>query len=396
MQDLNIGIQEALQRIVPPEGDASGDWRRVVREAGRRGKTARRTAIVATAASAVAAGVLLWPSTAPQGTILERALAAVGDGPVLHIIRQDETSQTLVELRTGARQELHGQTEIWYDADRRLVHQLDRLGGVVVSDDVRTLRRPPSDIVALGRRYRKALEDGSARVAGRGVVEGTPVHWITVQRKLLPDVADHRLHEWTQQVAVSDLTFKPIYTRETRDGDPAPFTEQRVLALDLLPAGQGDFTADEARSFAGAAIISGGWEPIELANAERLLGLAPLWLGQVFQGIPLAGLGRSEYAVMPKGAEKWDRTTGVGFFYGKLGPENHPDYASKPFVAIEEVPHLNPAFRGSAGGYVPPPGTALVFEQHAFLKRDGLYVSIDASDGQLALAAAAALVKPSR
>ena len=107
---------------------------------------------------------------------------------------------TAVDLRTGARTPVYGESEIWYDRDRGLVHDITRLGGAVGHESVShpTTEAPP-ELAALASDYRDALEQGTARVAEEGSVGGEQVYWIVYRQQLLPDWADGRNHEFSDR-----------------------------------------------------------------------------------------------------------------------------------------------------------------------------------------------------
>jgi hypothetical protein len=441
MQDL----RKALDRMEPPRAEA-GDWEAVLRDADARPtrRFLRPLAAVAAAAAALFALALFQPWDGENPTVLERALAAVGDGPVLHVVLRGEWGGTLVDLETGSRQPVHGENEIWYDTERGLVHSRSLLGGVVQYEEVYDPKEPPAELVALGTEYRQALEDGSARVAGQGVVEGEPVYWITFHSEMLPDSSDGKLHEWAQQVAVSRESFEPVATRETRDGEPGPGTRQRVLLLETLRSGEGDFTASEANSLEGT-MFKESREALALGQARDVLGRAPLWLGREYRGLPLVevwrkatAIGRQERirltgelarkaekcselrgreggrclrelgyrgsleirpdGVYTHGSATWEEErTAVVLFYGALGDEPStfrrdlvPRYDA-PHVAVTETTERIPFERG-AGRYVPPEGSLfLAAGGTGFLRSGDLHVAIDASSEELILSAARAL-----
>ena len=65
----------------------------MLRDGGRRGVGPwLALAVAPIAAISVAAAILAWPSTrpAPEPTFVERALAAVGTGPVLHSVLETD------------------------------------------------------------------------------------------------------------------------------------------------------------------------------------------------------------------------------------------------------------------------------------------------------------------
>jgi hypothetical protein len=428
----------------------------VLRDAGARRRPAllRPLAAVAVATAALFALALLQPWDSESPTFLERALAAVGDGPVLHVVLRGEWGGTLVDLTTGERRPVHGEHEFWYDPDRGLVHSIMRLGDVVEHEEVYEPRKPPTELAALGRDYRQALESGTARVTGDDVIEGERVAWITIRSELLPDSADGKLHEWAQQVAVSRETFKPVATRETRDRVPGPVgTRNRVLELETLPAGRGDFTASRPDTLTGT-LFRESRETIARDQAAKVLGQTPLWLGPEHMGLALTQISRAEtsaahrrqirltgaeaeavekcfelarrasrqlrpapragrrclralpygsVSVRPDGVYAdgpvvWRAEhVGVVFFYGAVGddPSTYredviPLY-DRPHVAITETTRRSP--RLPARSYVPPEGSLFVSVggRQGFLMSDGLYVAITAPSEELLLSAARAL-----
>jgi hypothetical protein len=443
-------LRDALERLGPTPA-VRGDWDAVLRDAHlpRRWLATRPLTAFALAAAALFALALFQPWGSENRTLLERALAAVDDGPVVHVVLRGEWGGTLVDLETGRRTPVHGENEIWYDPDRRLVHTISRLGESVQHERVYDPGEPPAELVALGREYRKALQSGSARVAGEGTIDGERVTWITIRSKMLPDSADGKFHEWAQHVAVSHETFRPIATRDTRDGRPGPGTVARVLKLEMLPAGQGDFTAPAGNSTDGMA-YSEGREPIAPDKAARALGRTPLWLGREHARLPFAQAGRTttrtgrqeETLLTGSAAEealacrarvermgsrtgpecesmrarrqalairgdkvyalgpiRWGKAqTGVAFFYGTVGddPSTFREGAvplwDRPHVALAETTSLMPGtLRG--GAYVPPEGSVFIGASGRVgsVRVDGVYVSIQASSEDLILSAARAL-----
>jgi hypothetical protein len=179
-------------------------------------------------AAAVVAGLLLT-TAAVQPSLVDRALAAVGDEPVLHaVVRQrQQPDTTLVELSTGRRTAVPRvmETEIWFDEERAREHTITRVTGEQTRDELATPQgvtsengpvwtcariaahpveatragvsckfsgdngttprhipeTPPSvDPALLGfvDGYRQALASGSARRIGEGIVDGQHVIWL--------------------------------------------------------------------------------------------------------------------------------------------------------------------------------------------------------------------------
>jgi hypothetical protein len=95
-------IADLLDELTPSYDDRRGDWERVAVAAGRRRRRRVGVSVVMAVVAAVALA-LAWPFHAQHGGFFDRALAAVGDGPVLHVVLRGDWGGTLVDLRTGER-----------------------------------------------------------------------------------------------------------------------------------------------------------------------------------------------------------------------------------------------------------------------------------------------------
>jgi hypothetical protein len=177
MQD----VKELIERLEPRPAE-HGDWDAVLRDAsaGRKATFIRPLAALAVAAASLFAVVLFQPWESDSPTLLERALAAVDDGPVLHVKLRGEWGGTAVDLETGERTPVYGENESWFDPQRNLVHSILTLGGVVQGEQLYEPLKRPEPLAALAEDYREALRSGRARVAGGGSVDGEPVTWITI------------------------------------------------------------------------------------------------------------------------------------------------------------------------------------------------------------------------
>jgi hypothetical protein len=440
----DTSVADALDELTPRYDDRPGDWERIAAAARRARRTRRSRAALPAAVALVAAALLLaWPFHARHGSVLDRALAAVGDGPLLHVVLRGDWGGTLVSLSTGERTPIYGEDEYWWNTDHPRVHLIERLGNAVQHDELYVPREPPRELAALGRDYRRALEDKTASVDGEGNVDGEPVAWVTIHRELRPDVADGKNHEWAQQVAVSRGTFEPVALRETRDGEPAPMTRQRVLGLQFLPKGTGNFSRPEQPSLEGRG-FSRGRRSIRLEDARVVLGREAVWLGREYRGLPLAEVDRETLwsgrrpevritgakataaircsklraqargcfrslalgsisirpdGVFTSGRFRWDdKENSVVLFYGSLGDD--PSAFRKDSVPLYDRPHVTVTettrasrFRPFVGSYIPPAGSIFIAanRQTGVLYRDGLHVTIEAADEQAILAAAHAL-----
>jgi hypothetical protein len=404
MTDESGQIQELLENAVP-RTDERGDWSRVVADsasASRRRLWALRGAIVVAVASLAAAGLLILPFGGDQPTLLERARAAVGEGSVIHLKLRGDWGPTLVDLSSGRRTPVHADTEVWYDP-RRGLHLITTLGGVPQWDALSPAGRVPpaqrEQYAGFATRYREALESGRARIVGSAEVAGRSVHWIRIHGEQLPDVADGRDHLFAHEVGVDRETFEPIFFRTTRDGKPPPGPGNltTVLEFELLPEGEGNFTPIRKHLIEDGTAMMFGWgDELTAEESASALGGRTLWLGRAFAGLQLGAIRALALGERPKGADSWNKTRGVAFFYGELHRDRNEELLpdrSKPHVIVEQAPELSRAWRGAPIGMNLPEGSLLVQTgaRFGFLRRNGIYVSIQARSERELLDAARAL-----
>jgi hypothetical protein len=391
-------LDELVPRRPPPE-----HWEAILTSAtasslGRRRWLVRTVPVVAVAA-AVAVLVLAWPfgGSGPSGTILQRAAAALGDGPVVHAVIQDGWGGTLIDLQSGTRTQIHGEEEIWYDPSRG-IHDVSLFDGIVQSDAV----YPPGKVSYLDKTfadiatgYRQALQNGSAHVLGPDVLDSTPVYWIRVDTQMLPDVADGKLHAWAHDVAVSQSSYQPVATRETRDGTTGPDGNSTILQIETLAAGEGNFTR-ETPNTNGVAMKSQPDGTLTTSEASAVLGLPALWAGQSAAGLDLAHI---EKTTVSEGYDQQSRTwatthTTVTLFYGQLAANSRlpgigTPAPTTPFVEVSASPTLFLGFQRGVSDYSPPEGSLLIVGGTiGIMQQDGLHLALEASREDLLLAVA--------
>lgn len=379
-----MDMKQAIERLTP-EPERLPNWDSVLRDArpSRARWAAPRLAIVAAVIGGAALiAVAPWKSGERAG-VLDRALAAVGDGPVSHLVIRTEWGGTLVDLQSGRREPLYHELEFWQNPDQGMV-RITRFGGQVQDRSTASGAGIEKPLGVLTSGYREALEDGRARVAGQGAVDGIPVYWIQIQREVLHDDGDGRDHVWAQEVGVSRDTYAPVYLRETRDGKLAEYTGARILLAEQLPEGSGDFRPQPRQAPTGVSFgIS--TESIDRGEAQRLLEGRAAWLGERFGGLPLAKIGTLTMRT------RADEVVGVHLTYGTLTNLNEPD-GSRPFVTIEQAPRRHAALERGIGPYHVPKGhVALTPGGHAYLFYRGTYVAIRAESEDQALSATRAL-----
>lgn len=439
-------LRKLVERIEPTPR-ARGDWDKVVSEArGRRRTLVRLGSGLAIAAAAVFGLALFQPWEGENPTLLERALAAVDDGPVIHAVLRGDWGGTDVDLKTGARTPVHGENEIWYDPERGRIRVASRLGETVIHDGAHERDRASPELIALGRDYKAALKSGSARTAGEDVIDGERVTWVVVLARMLPH-GDGKLREWTVQVAVSNETFKPVATQDFVDGGEAgKGSLQRVLKVEALRADEVDFGT---LSSGIEGPFNAGEDPTTREAVADVLGRAGVWLGEEHAGLRLARVGetfvrqgkQSETVLTGPAADdakacaeatrrgerpaseacrrvherrhgfsirgntvyrhgpvEWgEKKRGVSLFYGTLGDD--PSTYHKDLVPLETEPHLKLSVTTEipkmvvGGAYFPDEGTVFIGagNRQGNLRYDGLYVVISASSPELILSAARAL-----
>ena len=362
-------VAELLDTIVP-RYEGTGDWERVLRDAEvdrrpvrKRRRVQLRLAVSAALVAAIAVVVAFWPAGGSGPSVVERALAATGDGGVLHLVYESELPRALVDLETGERTEVRAEHEVWFDPQAGL-RETERFEGVVqfdVSLGADEMSEHASSIyTSLGASYRQALESGRATVVGEDVVEGTPVYWIRV-------AAGH-------DVGVSGDTFEPAYIRVTQGGTPAL---NRIVSYETVAAGSAPLEASAPKSLPDDLGTYGS--EIELADAATLLGRDAVWAGASLHGFPLDSVRELKLPA------KQGDIAGVSLVYGST--------QDGPHVEITEAARLADGLTMRVGvhGYAPPEGTALLAGPVALLRSNGLLVAIHAHDEETAIAVARSL-----
>lgn len=301
-------------------------------------------AVAATTAVAAAA-LLLFAATSVQPSLVDRALAAVGDEPVLHaVIRQTgQSSTTLVELSSG--RHITGRrvvrTEIWFDEERAFEHTIIRTTGEQTRDELSTpagitsetgpvwtcariaahpveatragvscnfsgengttprhVPEPPPTVdpalTGFVDGYRQALASGAARRVGEGTVRGRRVYWLEFR---LPDPdtnpRDPRV-DFRERVAVNSDTYRPLVIVPIMNG--AAGLAYDVLEIGTVARADADFSKPklippEERPTSASAHATG---ELDLAGTSQVLGTRALWAGPELRGLRLAAVQRQE------------------------------------------------------------------------------------------------------
>lgn len=384
-----------------------------------------RLGVLAAALAAVAALVLFSPWSGAGPALTDRALAALGDDPVLHVVTEQPNGIRYVDLATGKPRRLFERQEIWYDRGRGYVHTITRAAdGSLLDDELETpqggwtlggpildcswiaahpqeatklrvscnangdngtkphkVPRPvPTVDPVLGAflgGYRQALADGEATETGTGTLDGTPVVWLSF-----------RYGQETESVALDASTYRPLLVRGA--------SRYRIVSIETVDRSSADFerpTSTEAGRLAtGGGVVDQTRLAVDPAAAVQVLPGA-LWLGSSFQSLPLSGIERDTLRTRYTEPHSVTETgVGVELLYGAAASPGVPD-RTRPNVQLWESnqPQLS-YWWGFMRGGVPPAGMfATRGGAIGFLVRDGVYITVIASTPQLALEAARAL-----
>jgi hypothetical protein len=239
--------------------------------------------------------------------LVGRALAAVGQGSVLHaVITSDVPNETIVTLSSGAERPVPQRLEYWYDAGRDRLRAISTVNGRVVFDVLvpRYDSEPRLDpaLTAFVSRYRAALKSGQAREAGRGTFDGRSIIWLRFAYR-----------QFGERVGIDAHTYRPVVIEPLgRSGRPvAPIW--KVASIETGPYAARDF--DAARPGVPRLSISSRFRAVAPAKAARLLGWTPLWLGSSFRKLPL---GSAQLQILTHDPPVPRRTThGMYLAYGR-------------------------------------------------------------------------------
>ncbi|MBA2357220.1 MAG: hypothetical protein H0V84_02190 [Actinobacteria bacterium] len=248
-----------------------------------------RVALASMGAVVAASALLLlapWEGGGPSS--VDRALAAVGAGPVVHAVTEYSWPQdVVVDLATGAERERVHRHEFWYDERRRqLLHRSVTDGGkpldYLITGPALSVRLDPS-LTGFATRYREALASGDARVVGDATVAGRPAKRI----EFVP-----RPGGAVEEVLVDAETSVPLRFHSTYPGGRRS-PDWLVVAIESVPRNPSNFREASSSPRPSTGEVTEG-RKISLAEAARALGAPPIWLGPSFAGHVLGSVELSD------------------------------------------------------------------------------------------------------
>jgi hypothetical protein len=397
--------------------------------ASRRGRPRRRAVAIALVAAALALALALLPGrNGRDEDVVERAGAGLPTGPVLHAVLEVPLRAlidspvpvrvTNVDLQTGVERPVIARTELWYDARRRRLHQLESINGAVVSDSLQTRRgtvrssgagdsEPPTIDPGLGaffEGYGRALRDGTVQVRGADTVGGRRVRWL----RFPP-----RPGRYAEEVAVDVKTDRAVLLRQGCPGC-AGTTTYRIATLEAVGEAAADFSRPVRSDLHQVGRAKIAETNVSLRVAASALGRGALWPGRAVGGLRLTAVQLSKVTIRlapARGTPRTVRRTGLTFFYGgRLNRWGRVRVRrGEPYVTVGEAIAAGVRFAGFnldlqndrvVGSLwrsgLPAPGKALMTWTRGApyrlqLRTRGRYVEIESPSRRLALAVGRAL-----
>lgn len=384
----------------PDDETRSTIYARATRDEGGRRYRLPSVALAAVAAAAGVALLLVSPWSG-HGGLVQRALAAVGTGEVLHVVftQQEQGEPQAVSLPSGAALPAPTvQQEVWYDQSRSLEKSVESLpNGDVLGQSLLT---PQADYNSAGKitneaminpsngnitsfvgpaaslepaladfvdEYQSALSSGQATQTGTGQVDGHDVVWLHF-------AADPAHYLPAMDVAVDASTFTPVQVR-TDDANPVQFT---VTEIDSQAYDPSLFTQPPVTS--PTSISTGTPTPIDATQAPSVLGGQAVWLGQSWNGYQLVGVAQEQITegyAQDTGKQPVQSTAVVFTYAPPGGSADSPDV-----LEVEEAAQCE--FELASCGFDAPTEGVLNLGQGPVASTtllDGVYVAISQTGG---------------
>jgi hypothetical protein len=368
----------------------------------------RLPVIPALAIVLVGLGTTACGSSARQAhpAFVRRAVAALGVGPIMHVVIEQPTGMTNVNLRTGRSAASVVREELWTDRTGHRIHLVMSEDGRVVGDlllprdaarNTSTSQFPPDPAPALASfwtGYRAALKSGSAELDGRGTLRGRPVYWLRFKPAHPSGPVSHPP---TLRIALDAHSYEPVLVRTTFNGR---HFDERILAAKAIRYDPADFRGRGPNFFASARLQgNSSWEtgtstshPYATPNGS----VRPPWLtaGKTVARLELG-------AVIPLTATRKHKPAihGVELVYGPI----EDGLAGTSSTTVDELPRGDPSedwnsipadsvqvemSRGQSTSESvahPHPRTTTVKDWTGYMRKNDLYIKIDTPKGERAL-----------
>jgi hypothetical protein len=418
---MSVDLEDRLERLAEalpaPTSESRERARNAALAALSPARPRRRPFVLVFAAGAAAAVAmtvaLLAAPWQDEALATERALAALGDEPVVHaVVEHPDSAAVVIDLDSGRQRDELRRSEYWYDDERRLLRVRLSIGGKLLPGGEfvhspegfftdRTAQReglrPPQIDPALAgfaSRYRDALESGEATEIGEEVVDGREA---VILRFSLP--AGPSGAQVSEDVAVDAADFRPLRFRYSSRGE-VPWSEAaRVVEIETIPRDPADFARPELADRRPAGQTGVDERILTPAAAATALGRPALWPGRTVQGVEL---GKIELMRLTTRWTDGDVTEShaLAFQYGADLRTAHLE--GKPsLIFTEGTSAAETLMRGGSGA---PPGPGELRLQgfgdagggkpevwFGSMQRDGVHFSFRSPQRELIVAAAKAM-----
>jgi hypothetical protein len=291
------------------------------------------------AVAAVAAVVLLLVSPWSGGpSLADRALAAIGNEPVLHVVVRHRIGDR-IDLRTGRATPVQRTGEVWYDSTRHVYRAVTRIDGQVVYRTAGTgnLSDEPFLLTTL---YRQALEQGKLHETGHAVVRGRPAI-----------VVEGAGHGQSMRAYLDADSYRVLRMQFFVGGRLA--YQLDVLRYETVNREQAHLPQPQpgpVPSVAGVGVSGvANQKTIGLDQARNALPGRPLWAGGAVTGHPLTTVQLEMTTDSSRGKSAHARL--LSFGYGPGGT-----LGSEPYLQVEEGLASARVFWSLENVHAPPPG----------------------------------------
>jgi hypothetical protein len=274
----------------------------------RQRRLPRRLLLVAATAAAAVLVVSFAPWQFGGRSVQDRALAAIGDRRVVHLVAtRREPARTVVDLRSGNERSGMLAVESWFDSQSGDLRGATRRDGELVADALvaegAAVGGVDPLVAVFVRGYREALERGELEVVRRGRLGGEEVVWV---RLTLPGAR-------RDEIALDAETGLPRAFR-LAVGSEAAGPAWRVQAIDSRPRTQSEFVPAELPvGPSGGDILSE--RAVTTSEANEFLDGHGRWPGSDVDGVPLKQVRAQELSRLFANGRRQD-SRGVEFVYG--------------------------------------------------------------------------------
>jgi hypothetical protein len=364
-----------------------------------------RFVAAAIAATAVATAIAFLPGRLADESklgVVERALAAVSAGPVLHAVVENEDSRAfLVDLASGEETVEPERHEYWYDQERGELRARLTIGTEVVNEVhvPRVSGPPPSHrALAFASRYREALERGNARVVRWETVAGRRAPVLSIDVPAWRDPRSDQVVQpaYTEEVVVDGDTFEPLRFRHLYGPEVAsgPVFWWRVVSIESIAHDDDDFNAGPP-AFPWTRLAPSNDKEVTLEEAATALGRTALWPGAEVDGVRLERIGVVTTAITWRDGRE-TKSPSLLIRYDAPGEKGR-----WLWMEVGTSPATTPRF-GPVDGEAVPAGKVRLMEVKAHddrsidmwfgnVQRDGIYINMQSPQRELIIEAAKTL-----